>query len=73
MVNKEPTKSCLGQEGIDNWMLVAHVKTKKLRVLVIVVYVPTELTGGNSSESDEFYLQLQEQIDRVPDGNMVFH
>ena len=43
--------------------------TKKLKVSVIVVYVPVEPTGGDTSDSDEFYLRLQEQIDRVPGRN----
>ena len=42
------------------------------RVSVIVVYAPVEPTDGYTSDSDEFYLQLQEQIDRVPGRNMVF-
>ena len=42
---------------------------KKSRVSVIVVYEPTD---GFSSGSDEFYLPLQEQIDRVPGRNIVF-
>ena len=46
--------------------------TKKFRVSVIVVYAPVEPTDGDNSDSDEFCLQLQEQIDRVPGGNMVF-
>ena len=46
--------------------------TKKFRVSVIVVYVPVEPTDGYTSDSDELYLQLQEQIDRVPGRNMMF-
>ena len=33
---------------------------------------PVEPTDGDTSDSDEFYLQLQEQIDRVSGRNMVF-
>ena len=46
--------------------------TKKFRVSVIVAYHPVELTDGDTSDLDEFYLQIQEQIDRVPGRNMVF-
>ena len=46
--------------------------TKKFRVSVIAVHAPVEPTDRDTSDSDEFYLQLQEQIDRVPGGNMVF-
>ena len=46
--------------------------TKKFRVSVIVVYAPVEPTDGDTSVSDEFYLQLQEQIDIVPGRNKVF-
>ena len=46
--------------------------TKKFRVSVIVAYAPVELTDRDNSDSDEFYLQLQEQIERVPGINMVF-
>ena len=72
MMNKEAAKSCLGWEGINNRILIAHFMTKKLRVSVIVVYAPIEPTDGDTSDSDEFYLQLQEQIDRVPGRNIVF-
>ena len=72
MMNKEAAKSCLGWEGINNRILIAHFMTKKFRVSVIVVYAPIEPTDGDTSDSDEFYLQLQEQIDRVPGRNMVF-
>ena len=72
MMNKEAAKSCLGWEGINNRILMAHFMTKKLRVSVIVVYAPVEPSDGDISELDEFYLLLQEQIDRVPGRNMVF-
>ena len=39
--------------------------TKICRVLVIVVYSLVEPTGEDINDSDEFYLQLQEQLDRV--------
>ena len=45
---------------------------KKFRILVIVVYVPVEPTDRATSDSDEFYLNLKEQIDRTPGGNLVF-
>ena len=51
---------------------IVHFMTKKFRVSVIVIYAPLELTDGDISDSDEFYLQLQEQIDWVPGRNMVF-
>ena len=66
MMNKEAAKSCLGWEGINNIILIAHFMTKKFRVSAIVVYAPVKPTDGVTSDSDEFYLQLQEQIDRVP-------
>ena len=37
-----------------------------LRTL-IVVYAPIEPTDGNSSDSVEFYIHVQEQRDRIPD------
>ena len=46
--------------------------TKKFWVSVIVVYAPVELTDGDNSDSDEFYLQLLRQIDRVPCRNIMF-
>ena len=33
---------------------------------------PFEPTDGDTSDSDEFYLQLHEQIEWVPGRNMVF-
>ena len=72
MMNKEAAKSCLGWECINNRILITHSTTKKFRVLVIAVYAPVKPTDGGTSDSDEFYLQLQEQIDRVPGRNMVF-
>ena len=71
MMNKEAAKSCLGWEGINNRILIAHFMTRKFRVSVIVVYAPVEPTDGDTSDSDEFYLQLQEQIDKVPGRNMM--
>ena len=46
-------------------MPLLHSKFKKLRVSVIVVYAPVEQTDGDTSDSDELYLKLQEQIDRI--------
>ena len=46
--------------------------TIKFRVSAIVAYTPVEPTDGDTSDSDEFYLQLLEQKDRVPGRNMVF-
>ena len=54
MMNKEAAKSCLGLEGINNRILIAHFTTKKFRVSVIVVYAPVEPTDGDTSDSDEF-------------------
>ena len=71
ITNKEAANSCLGWEGINNRILIAHFMTKKFRVSIIVVYAPVEPTDGNTSDSDEFYLQVQEQIDRVPGRYMV--
>ena len=47
--------------------------TKKFRVSVIVIYAPVEPTNRDTSNSEEFYLQLQEQIDRVPGRNMILY
>ena len=44
---------------------------KKFSVSVIVVYALVEPNDRDTSDSDEFYLQLQEQIGRVPGRNMV--
>ena len=65
MMNKDVAKSCLGWEGIINRILIPHFKTKKFRLSVIVIYIPVEPTDGDTINSDEFYLQLQEQIDKV--------
>ena len=46
--------------------------TKTFRVSVIVVYAPVEPIDGDTGNSGEFYLQLEEQIDRVPGRNLVF-
>jgi len=46
-MNKEAAKSCLGWEGINNRIPIAHFMTKKLRVLIIVVYAPVEPTDGD--------------------------
>ena len=62
MINNEAAKSCLGWEGINNRMLIANFKIKKCRSSVIVVCAPVEPTDGESGDSDEFHLQLQEQI-----------
>ena len=71
-MNKEAAKSCFGLEGINNRILIAHFMTKKFRVSVIVVYAPVEPTDRDASDTDEFCLQLQERIDRIPGRNMVF-
>ena len=39
----------------------------------MVVYAPVKLTDRDSSESDKFYWQLQESIERVQGRNIVFH
>ena len=66
MVNKEAAKSCLDWEGINNMNTIAHFMTKMFRA-------PVELTDGDTSDSDEFYLQLQEPIDRVVGRHMMFY
>jgi len=71
-INKEAAKSCLGWEGIDNRMLVAYFRTQMSSVSVTVLYAPVELTDGISSDSDEFYLQLQEQFEGVPGRNTLY-
>ena len=72
MMNEEAAKSCLGWEGINNRTLITSFMTKKCRVSVIVVYTPVNPTNGDSRDSCEFYLQLQEQKDRVQGRKMVF-
>jgi hypothetical protein len=42
-------------------------KTSQIKYMLRPV-VPTD---GDTSDSDEFYLQLQEQIDRVPGRNVM--
>ena len=54
IMNKEAAKSCLGSEGINNRILIAHFMTKKLRLSVIVVYTSVEPIEGDTSESDIF-------------------
>ena len=56
MMNKEATKFCLGWEGINNRILIAHFITKKFRVSVLEVCAPVEPTDGFTSDSDKFYL-----------------
>ena len=46
--------------------------TKKFRASVIVVYSPVEPTATDTNDSDEFYLQLQERINRVPGINFTY-
>ncbi|XP_065557668.1 uncharacterized protein LOC136025570 [Artemia franciscana] len=65
-MSKEAAKSFLGWEGIKNGILIAYYMTKKFRVSVTVVYAPVKPTDGDTSDSDEFYVQLQEQRERVP-------
>jgi len=76
MMNKEAANSCLGWKGFDNRILISsnssYNRTKRFRVSLTVVYAPVELTDGDTSDSDEFYLQLQEQIDRIPGRNVIF-
>ena len=72
LLYKKYVKSCLVWDGIDNKMLVAHFMTKNCRVVVIAVFAPVELTDGVSSDSDKFYVLLNERMDRVPGRNMVF-
>ena len=72
-MNKEAANSYLGWEGINNGKLIAHFMTKKYRVSDIVVYAPVEPTYGDTRDSEEFYLQLQVQIDRVLGRTMIFY
>ncbi|XP_065579614.1 uncharacterized protein LOC136039643 [Artemia franciscana] len=72
IINKEAAKACFALKGTSTRTLITHFTTKKFRVSVIVVYAPLEPTDGEKSDSDEFYLQLQEEIDRAPGRNMVF-
>ena len=69
-MNKEALKSFLGWEGFSNRILIAHVMTKVQGISYSSA--PVELTDRDSGDADEFYLQLQEQIGRVPFTNRVF-
>ncbi|XP_065583719.1 craniofacial development protein 2-like [Artemia franciscana] len=71
-MNKKATKSCLGCKDINNRKIIAHFMTEKFRVSVIAEYAPVETIDRDTSDSDKFYLQLQEQITMVPGRNMVF-
>ena len=71
-MNKESGTSCLGWEGINNRVLIAHFITKEFKVSVIVVYAPVKPTNRDISDSDKFYLELQEHIDRIPRRNIAF-
>ena len=71
-MNKEATKSCFSWEAINNRILIAHFITRNYRISVIVVDALVKPTGGDTSDSYGFYLQLQDQIDRVPGRNMMF-
>jgi len=46
--------------------------TKHCRISIIVAYTPAKWTDGDSIDSDEFYLPLQEQIDQVSGRYMAF-
>ena len=72
MMNKEAAKSCLGWEGINNRILIAHFMTKKFRVSVIVVYAPVNQLTEILVTQMNFTYMLQEQIDRAPSRNLVF-
>ena len=72
MMNKGAAKFSLGLEGINNRILIAHFMYKKIGVSVIVVYAPAESTDGDTSDSDKYHLQLQEQKDRVVGRNLLF-
>ena len=72
MMSKEAAKSYLGREGINNRALIADFMTKKFRLSFIVIHAPVESTDRGTSDSDEFYLQVQEQTDRVPGRKMLF-
>ncbi|XP_065578676.1 uncharacterized protein LOC136039119 [Artemia franciscana] len=50
MMNKEAAKSCLGWEGINNRILIAHFMTKKFKVSFVVVYALVEPTDGDTSD-----------------------
>jgi len=41
-------------------------------VSVIVIYILAESTNQHCSKSDEFYLELQEPLDRAPGKNLIF-
>jgi len=71
-MDKEAAKSWLGWEDFNNRILFAHFTNKMCRVPIIVTYQPVQPTNGNSSDSDEFYLQLQKQIDSVQRKNVMF-
>lgn len=72
LMSKKASKACLGWQGISNRLLMANFRTKKVKVSVIVVYAPNEpLDSITNNESDEFYLELQQVIDRIPKRNML--
>ena len=71
MMNREAAKSCFGWEGINNRILIAHFMIKKFWISVITVNAFVEPTDGDTSDSDEYYIQLQDQIDLVPSKNTV--
>ena len=51
MMKKEAAKSCLGWEGINNRILIAHFMSIKFRISVIVVYASVEPIDEDSGDS----------------------
>jgi len=74
VMNKEASKSYLGWEGVNSRIRITHFIIKNCRVLEIesTGYAFVEPTDRDGCDLDQFSLQLQEQLVRVPDRNMVF-
>ena len=50
MMNKEAAKSCIGSEGINDRIIIAHFINKKFRVPDILVYAHVKPTDGDTSD-----------------------
>ena len=56
-------------EPIIERLIVARIKTKIMKLFIIMCYAPTEATSRE--EKDTFYFQLQSVLNGDPNADMI--
>ena len=68
LMNKNAAKSLIGWNPVNDRIITARFQSKHTKITLIQVYAPTE--NSDEEEKDNFYAQLQDISDQVPNHDI---